>query len=240
MNAPNFNLWASIPQELRERPQWCVAGADKAPRIATEGLPLAKSNDQTTWRTFDDACGIAARHGLHIGYMLHESDPFTCIDLDVKDDTPPEQLGRFHKIIDAFDSYTEYSRSGKGYHIWVQGTPDAGCRRDGVEVYSRERFIICTGDVVIDKPIAARPELLNLLISEIRNAQATTTAELVEVEETDSDEAIWQKAADASNGAKFSKLWKGLWQEMGYGSQSEADFALLSICLLYTSPSPRD
>lgn len=224
--------FARIPMELQAIPQWCAAGSTKEPQTVA-GYRASVTNPNT-WGSFEAVSTYATAHGLGIGYVLHESDKYVCIDLDVKDDTPPEQLERFHKIIEAFDSYTERSRSGKGYHIWVQGTPDAGCRRDGVEVYSRERFIICTGDVVIDKPIAARPELLNLLISEIRNAQATTTAELVEVEETDSDEAIWQKAADASNGAKFSKLWKGLWQEMGYGSQSEADFALLSMLAFYS------
>lgn len=226
--------WASIPKELRDRPQWCVADSDKSPKIAIEGLPNAKSNDPSTWRTFDEACAIAVRHGLGIGYMLHESDKFICIDLDVKDNTPPEQWERFQKIVTAFDSYTEHSRSGKGYHVWIEGTPDAGCRRDGVEVYSRERFIICTGNVVIDKPIAARPELLNMLVSEIRAAQATTTVELVEVDEAEPDEAIWQRGADAANGDKFRQLWDGKWSEMGYPSQSEADLALLSMLAFYT------
>lgn len=227
--------WLFIPQELRDRPQWCVAGADKAPRIATQDVPLAKSNAPTTWRTFDEASVIAAHHGMHIGYMLHESDPYTCIDLDVKEDTQTEQLQRFLKIVDAFDSYTEHSRSGKGFHVWIKCTPDKGCRKDGVEVYSRERFIICTGNVVIDKPIAARPELLNLLVSEIRAAQATTTVELVEVDEAEPDEAIWQRGAGAANGEKFKQLCGGQWSEMGYPSQSEADFALLSMLCFYTT-----
>ena len=77
------NWVTNIPQELRDRPQWCVAGEDKAPRIAAHGLPFAKSNDPATWRTFDEASAFAAHYGMHIGYMLHESDEYTCIDLDV-------------------------------------------------------------------------------------------------------------------------------------------------------------
>ena len=111
--APQPDRWACIPQELRERSQWCVAGEDKAPRIATQGLPHAKSNDPSTWRTFDEASAFAAHHGLHIGYMLHESDPFACIDLDVKDDTTPEQLERFQRIVDAADSYRPRSLRGQ-------------------------------------------------------------------------------------------------------------------------------
>ncbi|MDE2317292.1 MAG: hypothetical protein KGK06_12870, partial [Xanthomonadaceae bacterium] len=69
------------------------------------------------------------------------------MDLDVKDETPPEVLARFQKIIETFDSYTERSTSGRGYHIWLKGDIGAGRRRDGVEVYSQERFIVCTGNV---------------------------------------------------------------------------------------------
>ena len=54
------NWVTNIPQELRDRPQWCVAGEDKAPRIAAHGLPFAKSNDPATWRTFDEASAFAA------------------------------------------------------------------------------------------------------------------------------------------------------------------------------------
>lgn len=230
--APQPVCWASIPQELRERPQWCVAGADKRPMTTNGGN--ASVTDPTTWGSFEAVCAYATANGLGIGYVLHESDKYVCIDLDVKDNTPPEQLERFQKIVTAFDSYTEHSRSGKGYHVWIEGTPDAGCRRDGVEVYSRERFIICTGGVVIDKPIASRPELLNLLITEIRNAQATATVQLIEVSETDSDEVIWQRGADASNGDKFKQLWAGDWKGLGYPSQSEADLSLLSMLAFYS------
>lgn len=224
--------WQGIPQELRERAQWCVAGADKRPLTASGRA--ASVTDPTTWGSFEAVCAYASGHGLHIGYVLHESDPFTCIDLDVKDTTTQAELERYWRIVQAFDSYTEFSRSGEGYHIWVQGTPNAGCRRDGVEVYSRERFIICTGNAVIDKPIAPRPELLNMLVSEIRAAQATTAVELVEVGEAEPDEAIWQRGADAVNGDKFRRLWDGKWSAMGYPSQSEADLALLSMLAFYT------
>ena len=99
MNSPVENRtetrWRNIPKELRERHQWCVAGEDKAPRIAMEGLPYAKSNDASTWRTFDEACAVASQHGMHIGYMLHESDPYTCIDMDVKETTPVEHIELF-------------------------------------------------------------------------------------------------------------------------------------------------
>lgn len=241
--AQQYARWQGLPQELCERPQWCVAGADKAPRIATEGLPLAKSNDPTTWRTFDEACTFAAHHRLHIGYMLDRGDPFTCIDMDVKDAsneanpskwTPPEQLARFQSIVQEMDSYAERSRSGIGLHAWVKGKIGKGRRRDGVELYSQERFIICTGDIYINKPIANRQEILDRMLSQMLESEATTTIELVEVAETEEDANIWQRGATAANGEKFKQLWTGDWQGSQYPSQSEADFALLSMLCFYT------
>ena len=225
--------WACIPQELRELSQWCVAGEDKAPRIATQGLPLAKSNDPSTWRTFDEASAFAAHHGLHIGYMLHESDPFACIDLDVKDDTTPEQLERFQKIVDASDSYTERSRSGRGVHVWVKGKVAKGMRRDGVEVYSHERFMICTGDTLHQKPIEPRPELLGMLAADM--GRTGTAQPLADGPEVETDEAILQRATSAANGAKFQALFSGDWQTIGHTDHSKADAQLVQMLAEYSA-----
>lgn len=113
--APLPERWGCLPAALRDRPQWVLAGADKRP-LTADGR-AASSTDPNTWTDFDTACRAAAAKGLHIGYMLHESDPFACIDLDVKDETPQAHIQRFQKIVAAFDSYTERSRSGKGLHV---------------------------------------------------------------------------------------------------------------------------
>lgn len=222
----------NFPQGPRDLPQWCLAGADKRP-LAVDGRG-ASVTDPRTWSSFDAVAHVAVEKGLHIGYVLTASDPYTCIDLDVKDDTTPEQVERFKKIVDAADSYTERSRSGKGLHIWLEGKVGKGRRRDGVEVYSQERFIICTGDAYIAKPIANRQEMLDDMVSRMTEDQGTATVQLIEVSETDTDEAIWQRGADASNGDKFRQLWAGDWKGLGYPSQSEADLSLLSMLAFYT------
>lgn len=227
-------LWERIPDELRYVPKWCVAAPDKSP-YTVQGRH-ASVTAPSTWSDWYSASTAAAAwgNGAGIGFILGEEDVFTCIDLDVKPDTPQEQLDRFWKIVQAFDSYTERSRSGKGLHIWIKGKVGTGCRRDGVEVYSQQRFIICTGDVVIDKPVEHRQELLDLLVQEIRSAAQTNTIELQEVQELESDEIVWQRAADASNGDKYKALWAGDWAGMGYPSQSEADLSLLSMLAFYS------
>lgn len=222
----------NFPKGPRDLPQWCLAGADKRP-LTVDGR-AASVTDPRTWGSFDAVANVAVEKGLHIGYVLTASDPYTCIDLDVKDDTTPEQVERFRKIVDAADSYTERSRSGKGLHIWLEGKVGKGRRRDGVEVYSQERFIICTGDAYIAKPIANRQEMLENMVSLMTQEQGAATVQLIEVCETDSDEAIWQRGADASNGDKFRQLWAGDWKGLGYPSQSEADLSLLSMLAFYS------
>ncbi|HEX8413846.1 MAG TPA: hypothetical protein VF637_08165 [Sphingomicrobium sp.] len=145
--------WARLPAELRDRSQWVLAEpGEKRPR--TIGGGYASSTAPGTWADFESVCTAAAARGWEVGYVLSATDPFTCIDLDVKDTTSVEDEARFQSIIISLDSYTERSRSGRGWHIWVRADIGPGRRRGGVEVYSRERFIICTGDVSREQPIA--------------------------------------------------------------------------------------
>lgn len=223
---PQGERWSSIPAELRERPQWCISPGldkDKAPR--TVNGASASSTDPATWGTFELACQAAAERGWHIGYVLHESDPFTCIDLDVKNETTPEQLARFDRIITSFDSYTEQSRSGRGWHVFVNGNIGRGGRRDGVEVYSQERFIICTGNVVRERPIEDRPELLAALLAETRRK---TAAELHVWGENAPDYAAAARAAEDEG--ELGRLFAGDWQGR-YPSHSEADLALVRLLM---------
>ncbi len=219
----------NIPRELRQLPQWVVAAADKVPLNPKTGGP-ASVTDPTTWGTFEQAC----RAGLpHVGFVLAESDPYTIIDLDDKPERPAtdEQKARFAQIVEAFDSYTERSSSGRGVHIIVRGKMPAGVHRDNVEVYSSARYMICTGDVMRPLPIADRQNLLDAMYSQMKPAEP---AELEDREGALDDEELVAMAMRAANADKFNELCRGDWQAMGYESQSEADMALLSILAYYS------
>lgn len=260
----NRQRWAQIPIELRRRPQWCYtypgdadASRRKAPR--KKGNALASDTSPSDWMTFEQACAYAEQVGGEIGYVLTEDDEFTCIDLDVKDATThpsnpevwttQEDFDRYWRICQTFDSYTELSTSGKGLHIWVIGKIGPGCKRDGVEVYSQERFIICTGNVVLNRPIREHQQLLDMMVADMRAAQAARhrKVELVEEEEEYTDAEIIERAMSASNAEKFNALCRctssyveggvkvhGSYTELGYPSQSEADLALMSIFAFYS------
>lgn len=238
-----------IPEELKWTAQWCIAGLTdtgkyRAPYFATAyGLWNASPTNPETWTDFESVCEYAETHSPHgIGFVLSASDPFVCIDLDVKNAanepdqalwTTQQELDRYQKIIAAFGSYTEISASGHGYHVWVRGSIGKGVRRGRVEVYSQERFIVCTGNVFLDAPIQQNQELLDILVAEMRRGEAPILT-LVDNEQTESDEVIMMRACKAENNAKFIALCEGDWANMGYPSQSEADISLLTMLAFYT------
>jgi len=225
--------WQRIPADLRERPQWALASPhDKRP-VTVDGRP-ASSTDPASWADFDLACRAALKRGdgWHVGFMLHESDPLCCIDLDVKEGTSAEDQERFQSIITAADSYTERSRSGRGWHVWVRADIGPGRRRGGVEVYSRERFIICTGDVVRDQPIGDRQALVTNMVGQMEPPAPDI---LLTGEDQPNHELAALARADAG---ALGRLFRG--ESLGsYESQSHADLALVMLLLPRTS-SPRE
>ena len=88
------NWLLQLPEELRALNQWCIAGHDKAPYLPDgTGLRRAKVTSGP-WLSFNDAVQWAERHNLLIGFILCESDPFCCIDLDIKDITDVDSKGQ--------------------------------------------------------------------------------------------------------------------------------------------------
>lgn len=228
-----------IPFELRALDQWVIAGPDKHP-VNPGTKELASVIDPRTWGSFEQAsaCGYP-----HIGFVLSKSDPYTIIDLDdphfkEKDqlDPDPESVKRkqerHSKILDAFDTYTELSQSRTGVHIICRGRIAHGVRRDRVEVYSDSRYMICTGEILKPRPIIDCQDLLDFLYKEMDSTQMVMT-ELVQIDGSLSDDQIFNMASSAANAEKFTKLFNGAWQD-DYPSQSEADFALLSMFTFYS------
>lgn len=235
-----------IPLELTNLNQWCVAGADKKPR--DKYLNKASVTDPRTWMSWREAYDLCVSDPrLAPGFVLTSADPYACIDLDVKDAencpdepekwTTPEQYSLYFQIMKGYNSYTETSRSGKGLHIWVRGNIGAGRRRDGVEIYSQDRFIICTGQIVNNQPIQDRQLMLANMVSQMpATGKQTDLEELPQVED---DYKILENCQSADNKDLFLRLWHkqiefGIGKD--YPSQSEADLALMSMFAFF-SPS---
>lgn len=239
----------SLPKEMQALKQWAIAGGDGAPLVTTPtGLKNVSVHSLDQLMSFEDASAFAKENDMLIGFILTKADPFSCIDMDVCDEasqirkgkpvdkskwTTQKEFQRYQAIVNAFDSYTERSRSGKGLHLWALGNIGLGCRREGVEVYSQERFIICTGDVYVNKPLKENQNFFNLLVKEMRQIE-NVVEELVEIPEELEDMEVFEIASSADNGVKFDALCQGRWEELNYPSQSEADLSLMSILCFYS------
>jgi hypothetical protein len=218
----------NIPAELRALPQWVVSNENKIPHNPRTGATASVANP-TTWGTFEEAC--KAPNFKHIGFVLADHNNLTIIDLDDKPDRPasPEQKELQKRILAEFQSYTERSQSGTGYHIIVRGHIPAGVHKDSIEIYSSGRYMICTGDVTKQLPVNNYQGHLDNMFLQMRPQEDVT---LVQVDSEISDADIVDMATNASNGEKFTSLCKG--DTSGYPGQSEADLAVMSILAFYT------
>jgi len=229
---PTQSSYDNIPAELRERPQWVAADANKRPINPRTGH-AASVTDLGSWGTFGQACAYATAHNMRIGFVLTANDPYCVIDLDDKLDKPvSDDERKVHaRILEQFATYTERSTSGRGHHVVLRGVVGPGRRRGNVEVYDRQRYMIFTGDVVCQAPIAECQKLLHGLLAKMPNPAEVGV--LQEFPQEFDDNVIVQRARDADNGEKFSRLWNGEWKA-SYDSQSNADYALMNFLCLYS------
>lgn len=238
--------YTKLPHELKLLRQWALSEDDKAPR-STNGTSTFNISvtDPKYFLTFTEALHYSKLFGLNLGFILQADDPFTCIDLDIIDQESQVRKGqpvdpskwttqvnhnRYWSMVQHFKSYSEFSKYGKGIHIWVKGSIGAGMRRDGIEVYSQERYIVCTGNTLTNLPLADGQFTLDQMQSQMRETTVVTT--LVEKEHVLNDRDIVDMALAAANGDKYLALSNGDWS--GYPSQSEADLAFMSMLTFYS------
>lgn len=213
-----------IPAELRALNQWVVVGPDKLP-LQPSGYAADPTNP-STWSSFE-ACAPF----LHVGFCLSEDDPFTIIDMDTKG-MPYEDFQRISwDVMQAFDSYAEFSFSGSGIHIIVRGSIGSGRRNKNLEIYSSARYMICTGDVAYNAPVAERQSILEDLVSRMPNTANTGAAM---GDQLLSDEEVVRLMA-THNADKFEILWNGqLELAPEYPSHSEMDLGLMNLIVYYS------
>lgn len=236
--------YTNIPETLKNEKRWVLfkkvikdGKMTKIPINALTGYG-AKSNDNTTWTTFDTAlnkCELLGCDGL--GFML--GDGYFGIDLDNHIDENGEletSKEDFDKLADEFinqlNSYTEYSQSGNGIHIICKGVLPKGARRKGsIEMYDNLRFFAMTGNAINNQNVEDRT---NEIISLYNKYLGKETKAYVYSKQNDNfktdltDEEVIIKAMKSSNSYLFSMLFNGNWQQL-YKSQSDADLALCNI-----------
>ena len=114
-----MNQFLNIPEELKRLPQW-VCRKEKIPFNPVTGAP-AKAGQPATWASFEDAVN-ALDGGSYdgIGFEFNNNG-IVGIDLDHVIAEDGSLSAEAVKIVAMINSYTEYSPSGKGLHIFVKG-----------------------------------------------------------------------------------------------------------------------
>lgn len=158
-----------VPLEIQQLPQWvCVFNGSKAPMKAYEPGAASSSNPQT-WSSYENAV-ISVEQGNYdgVGFVFHNNG-IVGIDIDAGFDEDGLLSPIAVDIIASCGSYTERSRSGRGFHILVKGyLPfDGRNNRNGVEIYQNGRYFIMTGDsVVYPEAIVENQDAIDYILKE--------------------------------------------------------------------------
>lgn len=234
-----------FPDELKEIPQWVVSDASKIPMWQPgfqRPLEKASVSNPETWMSFEMALMLCeTTPGLLPGFVLTANDPYTVIDIDVKEDTPQDHIEWFAQLVNGAASYTELSASGKGVHIWVRANEGEGRRSShlSLERYSQERFILCTGRVHLAAPIGTGNGILAYL-QPFLDAKARIVTTVADQAQVKSDHEVLEDISEWDNNELFTGLMvlplADLSAHYGYPSGSEADGALVNF-LCKASPN---
>lgn len=173
-----FNM-DGIPSKLRTEPRW-VCHRNKIPFNPLQPTKKAKVTDPATWASFPKAVESAQKAGLDGVGLVLDGSGLIGVDLDkvVKDGVVDPRAIELLDLVGC--QFVEFSPSGTGLHGWGTG-PDVGGRRGtwngiAVEIYSRSRYLTCTGHVWKEGPVAPLKGLASVVQS-IRGRAHTPTEE---------------------------------------------------------------
>lgn len=164
--------WDNIPTMLAERPQWLLwryeakEGQAKPLKVpywttgARRGGTQGSEIDRSKLCTLGEARRVFEKGGYTgIGFAFLPDDGLIGIDIDGA--INPETgvvTDRLQAIITSVASYTEYSPSGKGVHIIVQGTTNTNKSNDiGLEVFCGRQYFTFTGKRWSGTPATVEP-----------------------------------------------------------------------------------
>lgn len=239
----------SIPDELKHLKQWVVwkAELDDATKkytkvlYQTSGINRASSIDSKSWDTFKNALE-AYENGIGegIGFVLTESDPYACIDIDGLEsvDYLPELAEEIVNL-----SYSEVSPSGKGIHVWVKFQHDSEKYKNkntklGFEIYSNKRFITFTGEAINNLPINESEEINAFIEKVFKREQRTSTLKTTDQPGDRSkaglsEDRLIKIAENSKSGDRFKLFMYGGWENK-YQSASDADMAFCNDLAFWT------
>ena len=221
-----------IPEELRTSPSWVLWRKEHRDGKFTKVLyqtnhGRADSTAPSTWTTFGNAVKAFEQDDFFdgVGFVFHQDNPYCGADID---DVTEEQAQRW---IDRFNSYTERSPSGNGFHIICKAKVPKGTNRTEGELYSSGRFFTMTGDVVRGAPVREAQDAADEFYKFLRRHDQDLAERVSATTSTLTDAEVVRLAESAKNGAEFSVVYRGGGQ---FKSGSERDMSLASRLAFWT------
>ena len=257
--------YSTVPESIRSVKRWVCyrieirdGKSTKVPLNAISGN-FAKVDDPSTWTDFSTAIvGCCKYECAGLGLVL--GNGIFGVDLDNHGEMPQEDFDSLaEEFINALDSYTEYSQSGKGIHIICYGTlPNVtsadgqeikGRRRKGnIEMYDNGRFFAFTGNAIRNKAIEERTNEVIPLWKKYVDDTEERKARIAEAEarassypliegipgEKMDDAEVIDRASKSESGAIFVGLYGGDLSNAG-GDHSKADLQLCNYLAFWTN-----
>ena len=234
---PHWVLWRLETPKGAKKPT-------KPPYSARTGKH-ASSTDPKTWTSFSEAVAAYERGGYSgIGFMF-EGSPFVGIDIDHIVDPEKGIDPRVFEVVNHFESYAEFSQSGEGVHIIVEGKlPPGDRKREPFEMYGNgsPRYFAMTGDLFGDtreiKACQAKiDETHAKYIGGPKQPQQTTITTAPAATPLLGFELL-DKARKAKDGQAFTALYDHGDTGPYGGDESRADQALCNKLAFWTGKDP--
>lgn len=161
-----MNHYENIPEELKNLEQWvCTHDGSKVPMKAFEHEAASSTNPET-WSDFSTALEVVEKgYYDYCGFVFNDNG-FVGIDIDDGYDEYGLMNPLSADIIGKCKSYTEKSKSGRGFHILLKGNlPFKGKNNlTGVEIYKAARFFIMTGNTLLYNNIVENQEAIDYVV----------------------------------------------------------------------------
>ena len=241
------NLRESLPDEMKNKPNWVVVRTRENKEtgrldkflIDVHTGKFAESDNPKTWTDFDTACKYAKEHGgVALAYALDGTDGIACIDLDhcIGEDGKRSALAD-EVLAKCGKTYVEHSVSGRGIHVFgkTKGTDLRSFSKDGdMEYYQDRHFITMTGDGAGYSRLESfdTPEMKSLLERKLERRTEWKNAGKGEAGLSQMDDReLLEKAFSAKNGDTVRRLYHG--EDLRH-NHSNSDMSLMNYLAFYS------
>jgi hypothetical protein len=191
----------------------------------------ASSTDERSWSSFEKAYdSVKCGYYDYIGFVFNDNG-IVGIDIDDGYDEDGFMSELAADIIGKCESYTEKSKSGRGFHILLKGElPFKGKNNlKGVEIYKSSRYFIMTGDTLLYHNIVESQEAIDYIVekyfpdmregvSDRAMGNRIYTPKWEKPVEKISLRPVYYPIPDGTRNISLTSI-AGQWHNMGYGKE---------------------